>query len=72
MAARRRGALDLCWPIFGVLACSGEPPSAQAPPADGLLPVRVRRLSVLEYERTASELAGHAVAARGLLPPDLR
>lgn len=70
--SRHRDALALCLPIFGLLACSGDAQPAPAPSADGLLPVRLRRLSVLEYERTASELAGIPVAARAVLPPDLR
>lgn len=57
---------------MALTSCIGERLPEPAPAADGLLPVRVRRLSLGEYERSAGELVGHAVAARGLLPPDLR
>jgi Protein of unknown function (DUF1592)/Protein of unknown function (DUF1588)/Protein of unknown function (DUF1595)/Protein of unknown function (DUF1587) len=72
MMSRARACL-----VLGALTMSCSSwfgPAKQVEPSQepALLPARVRRLSNLEYERSASELLGAPLEVANRLPPDVR
>lgn len=68
MTGVRRAGLFLA--LAGLGACSGSEPTPAPPAAASLLAPGLRRLSVAELERSASQLLSAPIALRDALPPD--